>query len=98
MISFMRTYELTLVLPKGISGSKRKDLQEKLEKIIKALKGSIKEVKEWGELELAYPIRGESSAFFLHYLLELEGNSAKSISGKLRLEDDIIRYLLVRRK
>lgn len=93
----MRIYELTCVLPGGVSAAKKKSLKETIEKIVKAVKGEIKENKDWGEIELAYPIKKEDTGVFLHFVLELDSAAAEKILKKLRIEGDIIRYLLVRR-
>ena len=47
---------MTVVLTGGISAAKKKTAQEGVEKMIKALKGKIGKMDDWGEKELAYPI------------------------------------------
>jgi small subunit ribosomal protein S6 len=94
----MESYELTLVLPEKTTPAKKKSTQELVEKLIKTLKGKITKVDEWGELKLSYKIKGSESGIFLHYWLELEKQAVKEIDTKLRLEEDIIRYLLVKKE
>ncbi len=92
----MSNYELTLVLPGDISLAKRKTFLDRLEKFVKQAGGKIINSKEWGKIDLAYKIKKESSGFFLLLNLSLEKDSVKKLKDKLRLEDDIIRYLIVR--
>lgn len=94
----MRNYELTIVLPGGVTPAKKKSTREKIEKMLGAMKAKVGKVEDWGEIKLAYPIAESSAGIFLHFPLELEAQSAKTIAGKLKLEEDIIRYLLVRKE
>lgn len=93
----MRTYELTIVLPGKATAAKKKTTQAKVEKAIAALKGKAGKVDDWGKRELAYPIAKNETGIFLHYQLELEPESAKNLDSKLNLEENVIRYLLVKK-
>ncbi len=93
----MNSYELTVVLPGKVTTAKKKAVREKTEKMVKTLKGKVGKVEDWGEIELAYEINESSSGIYLHFPLELEAAVAKNINEKLKLEGDIIRYLLIRK-
>jgi small subunit ribosomal protein S6 len=93
----MNIYELTIVLPGDTSAAKKKTFSEKLGKLIDTLKGKIEKTDEWGGLELAYPIAKNTDGLFFYYELELESAAAKNLNDKLRLDEDIIRYLLIRK-
>jgi len=92
----MNSYELTVVLPGSASSAKKKSVSSKIEKLVEESNGKIKKVSDWGKIELAYKIQKEETGLFLHYNLELEAKGAKNLKDKLRIESDIIRYLLVR--
>ena len=94
----MRKYELTIVIAGGTAPAKKKSIQGKVEKVVKGLKGKIGKVADWGEIGLEYPIEDNSSGNFLHFPIELDPAQAKEISKKLNFEEEIIRYLLVRRE
>ncbi len=91
----MSNYELTLVLP-GKGKAKEKAYIEKVETIVKASDGKITKTDSWGELDLSYPIKKELSGFFVHFNLELNGSAVKGLDEKLRVDDGLLRYLLVR--
>ena len=93
----MNSYELTIVLPGIVTAAKKKTVGEKIEKLVKTIKGSIKNTEDWGEVELSYKLGKQTTGNFIHFNLELESGSAKSMDQKLKIEDDIIRYLLVRK-
>lgn len=91
----MNQYELTIVLPGKTTTAKKKSFQEKIEKVLSLSKGKIVKVEDWGERELSYPIRRNESGSYLHYKLELSSEAAKIVSDKIRLEEGLLRHLLV---
>lgn len=92
----MKDYELTLVLPSATTPAKKKNLGTFVEKLI-AGKGAIEKAEDWGEKELAYEIKKNKSGIFLHFRLKLKPDSVKGIIAKLKLNEGVIRYLLVRK-
>lgn len=92
----MRNYELTVVLPEKATPAKAKAVTSTIEKMVKVFKGKIAKKDNWGKLDLFYPIKKNKSGVFLHFQLELEPKSADSIDKKIKLEEDIIRHLLIR--
>lgn len=90
----MRKYELTLVL----KPTSKKETQGRLLANIKKWmgKGEIISTKDWGKRELSYPIRNEEEGIFLFLEMELEPGKGGEIERRLRLEEDVLRHLLVR--
>lgn len=91
-------YELTVVLPGKTTPAKKKSIGKSLDDLIKINKGKVLNTSDWGEKELAYEIAKNQTGVFLHYELELNTDVAKNLSDKLRMENEIIRSLLVRVK
>ena len=92
----MKNYELIILLDGAITPAKKKSFQTKLEKLIETFKGKIGKINNWGKIELAYPIKKNKTGNFILFPLELEPQAAKQVDTKLRLDNEIIRYLLVR--
>lgn len=93
----MRNYELVVVLDGKATAAKRKVATEKIEKLIKSVKGKIGKVTDMGVKDLSYKIKKSTSGVYLLLPLELEAAGAKELGGKLRLEDEFLRYLLIRK-
>jgi ribosomal protein S6 len=92
----MQKYELTIVVDAKLTPSKRKAVQETIEKTVALLKGKVGTVVDWGEKELASKIKGREKGYLVHLPLELTPDSAKKLTEKIKTEDAIIRYLMVR--
>ncbi len=84
----MRKYELTIVLDEKVTLAKRKNITATIEKIIGTFKGKVGAIEDWGI---------KPGGYFIHFPLELESSSAKGFSAKLKVENDIIKYLFVRK-
>lgn len=93
----MQTYELTIVLVGGVTAVKKKSTQELIKKLVKINKGKVGKVEDWGRIALEYDIKGNESGNFLYFPLELSPETVKTIGEKLKFEEDIVRYLLVRK-
>ena len=92
----MRNFELTVVLPQKATPAKRKSILAGVSQLINEAGGKEVNAKELGNRQLAYKIKKEDSGFFVFFNLELEGLGAKNLAEKLRVREDIIRYLLVK--
>ncbi len=92
----MGKYELVIVLDGKATAAKKKAVEAKIKKLVTVFKGKIGKVDDWGKKDLAYKIKKSNSGVFLLFNLELTGEAAKALPNKLRLEEEIIRYLLVR--
>ncbi|OGM05690.1 30S ribosomal protein S6 [Candidatus Woesebacteria bacterium GWB1_43_5] len=91
-------YELTLVLRGDATPAKRKSTADFVEKLVKTFKGSIKKTEDWGKVDLAYEVAKNNSGIFLHFVLELDPAGAKALGEKIRMEEGIIRHLMVRKE
>jgi len=91
-------YELTLMVAGSATAAKKKSVNQLIEKTVKVFGGKITKNEDWGELELAYQIEKRKTGVFLHFVLELGKASAKTLTQKLNLENDVLRYLLVKQE
>jgi len=95
-------YELTVVLDGKAGASSKKKYSELVEGIAKIFKGKIVKASDWGVKELSYPISGNSkvgkstSGFYLFFDLELEASGVKAVIDKLRVDGEVLRYLIIR--
>ena len=87
----MSKYELTFLLPK-----EDKTQANKLEKLIEATKAKIVKKEDWGVKKLAYSIKKFAEAKYLFFTIETEPAQIKQLEGKIKLEEKILRHLIIR--
>lgn len=93
----MRDYELTVLLKPDLKDAELdhevKDLQTLLEKN----GAKVKSKKDPAKRALSYEIAKVREAYYVYFELELDPGSVAGFEEKVRLEEKVIRYLLVRK-
>lgn len=89
----MNNYQLTLLIKHDLDEKERKALLESI------LKNFTKVVKEdiWGARDLAYSIKRNDKAFYAHFEFEADAKTIPSLDKMIKLNEDIIRYLLIKK-
>lgn len=86
-----KNYELTILVDEIAPQEVIDGLTEKVKGY-----GKITSFEDDGVKRLAYPIRNHEKARYLFYTLELENDMPSKISSNLNIDDNVVRYLLVR--
>jgi len=86
-----------LVLKSDLEEKERKALLDTLTKKFIGTEGKITKEDLWGNKDLSYPIKRQVKGYVAHYEITADPKDAKTIDKDLKVEDDILRYLLVRR-
>lgn len=94
----MNKYELTIVMPEKTTTAKKKSVLETIEKIVKMGKGTVGTADDWGVKDLSYPIEKQIKGLFVLLPLELEASFVSQLDTKLKMDENVIRYLIVRMK
>jgi small subunit ribosomal protein S6 len=94
----MKDYELTLVLDPDLSSEDQKKLAEKIKKIIEDTKGKVEKVNDWGKRELAYPIKKKKMGFYFLWEIKLASGDLDKIDKKIKIEEGVMRYLIIRKE
>lgn len=87
---------MTLVLKAGLKKEAQEDLLKKIKKWLG--RGKIISTKEWGKKEFSYPIKKETQGVYLFLELEMTPEKGGEIEKGLRLEEQVLRHLLVRKE
>ena len=91
-----RTYEIVFIVDPGASEDEVMKLSEAAQKIITNQGGSIIKTEMMGRRQLAYQINHKKDGIYV--LLEVEGSGVElaELERRLRVNDQILRYLTVR--
>ena len=92
----MKEYELALVLKTSLSEADQKKLIDEVKELI-TKEGKITTETPLGRKSLAYRIGKESSGVFSVMTFSAGASVPQAISRKLRIEEDVLRYLLEQR-
>lgn len=90
----MNAYSLTLLIKEKVDEKARTGI---LDDVKKNFSNVIKE-DLWGIRSLAYEIQHESKAFYAYYEFEAEPQAVITMDRNIRLNEDIMRSLLVKAK
>lgn len=88
----MNKYALTLITKPELEEKARKEL---LDSVTKKMGDSVKE-ELWGIRDLSYPIQKLTKGYYAHYFFEIEPKMIDPLDKFIKLEEDIIRHLIVR--
>jgi len=91
----MRQYEFALVLTES-AGKDESKLKKQISKLVEDVKGKVKETKALGVKPLAYPIKKQDKGWYGIFMVELPEESLVELDKQIRLNEDILRYILVR--
>ena len=91
-----RTYELMFIVDPNAGDEDVVKLSESVQKIITGQGGSITKTEMMGKRQLAYEINHRKDGTYV--LLEVEGSGAEiaEVERRMRVNDQILRYMTVR--
>jgi small subunit ribosomal protein S6 len=91
-----RYYELTFIAKPDIEDANLATLMEKVTGFVTSEGGKVLKVNHWGVRRLMYPIRKYRDGRYVFMWLDLAPSMVARIEGRLKLTEDVIRYLLIR--
>lgn len=92
----MNKYELAVVVSAKIEDDERAATLERVKEIITKHGGNITNVDEWGKKRLAYEVQKMKEAFYYFITFEGEATVPAEIESRVRLMENVVRYLVVR--
>lgn len=92
----MNKYELAVVVSAKLEDDDRAATVEKVKNMITRHGGTITNVDEWGKKRLAYEVRKMKEAFYYFIQFDGEADVPAEIEFRIRLNENVVRYLCVR--
>lgn len=90
----MKEYELTVLIHPDLEVDLEAPLA-KIRKLVTSGGGEITKEDNWGKKKLAYRIKKEDFAVYVHFELKLPAEALLKISNTLNISSEVLRYLLV---
>jgi small subunit ribosomal protein S6 len=94
-----RAYEMMIVVAPTVGEEGLPAVVERVGGYITNYGGTLKSTSTenpWGRRRLAYPINDHRDAFYALYMFDVDGHRIDELERDLRLDDDVIRHLVVR--
>ena len=92
----MNKYELAVVVSAKIEDEDRAATLEKCKGLIERFGGQVTNVDDWGKRRLAYEVQKMKDAFYYFIQFDAESTVPAEIESRIRIMDNVIRYLCVR--
>ncbi len=91
-----RKYEFVYVLAPTVANAEVEALQSELAEHIDKLGGAVENTDLWGRRKLAYPIGKFTEGIYVVQLIHGPGAMVTELERRMRVNDDVLRYLTVR--
>ena len=91
---YMRHYEVAIVLHPDLEID-LENVLKKVEKIFTDLGAKVNKKDNWGKKKLAYKINKQDWGIYVFYELEIEPANVREINSRLRITEEVMRYLIV---
>lgn len=90
-------YELTAIIDSNIPDNEHPEVIDKIKKLIGKNEGEISSEENLGRKKLSYPIEKSLKGVFVCLEFNIEPKTIKAIEKELKLEKNIIRYLIIKK-
>ena len=92
----MNKYELALVVSAKIEDEARAAVVERVQGLIARFGGTVTNVEDCGKKRLAYEIQKMREGFYYFIQFESEATCPGEVESRVRIMDNVLRYLCVR--
>ena len=92
----MNKYELAVVVSAKIEDDERAAVVDKCKALVERFGGNITEVDDWGKKRLAYEIQKMKEGFYYFIQFEAESSAPAELESRIRIMDNVLRYLVVK--
>ncbi|MCL2198776.1 MAG: 30S ribosomal protein S6 [Defluviitaleaceae bacterium] len=93
----MNKYELGVITKADLDEEAFRTETERVHGFITRFGGTIEKVDDWGRRKLAYPIQKLTEGMYSFITFTSEGDTPKEVEARLRLQENILRFLTIRR-
>jgi small subunit ribosomal protein S6 len=89
----MKSYEGTFIFRPGLDDAALEEEMGRVEELIKAEGGTVREWDKWGKRRLAYEIKGEQDGYYAFLTFEADPAAIERLVEAYRLREGILRNM-----
>lgn len=94
--SELRDYEVVYIIRPDLDEQRRKEKIERINRLIQERGGQVQNVDEWGTRIMAYEIDDFREGYYVLVNFTLPPSEVSSLEERLRVDDELLRYQIVR--
>jgi small subunit ribosomal protein S6 len=92
----VNSYELTFIIASEVGDEQVPTIMERVSQLVTSTGGQVVSTNLWGKRRLAYPIKKSREGTYVVMQLQLQPQAVSDLGRSLRLNEDIIRHLLIK--
>jgi len=92
----MRKYEVIFIVRPDVADEEVDKLIAQMEGVVAGAGGKMEKVEKIGRRRLAYRVERQREGFYVLFVLEGGGETVKEFERRLRVTDNVIKFLTVR--
>lgn len=92
----MRKYEVMFIINPNLSEEETAAVIERTQNLMAEQGAANVETSKWGKRKLAYPIEKITEGFYVVINFEAEVKAKQEIDRKMKLDEQIVRHMIVR--
>lgn len=93
----VREYELMVIYSPQLDEEALTAQIERTKELIVGVGGEVEKVDQWGKRRFAYEIKKNTEGFYVVIDFKAESGATSEVERILKITDEVVRYLLVRR-
>lgn len=93
----MPQYEMIFIVQPEVEEEGLTALLDKITQTVVDLNGQVVQVEPWGRRRMAYTVRKHRDGIYYLMHLELPAEAVRSLERSLKLMEDVIRHLVIRK-
>lgn len=90
-------YELLYIIPSRYSDTEIEGITQKVSETLAKHEAKVEKTENLGKIKFAYPINKERFGTYILLYIEVEGDKVEKIDQDLKLTDEVLRHILVKR-
>lgn len=94
----MRNYEGVFIISPDLQGETARGVVAQLQELVTKNGGRVDGLQEWGKKRMAYKIKKKQEGHYVLLNFQMDSNQTKKLEQALRLNDHILRFLLVNKE
>ena len=92
----MSKYELAVVVSAKVEEDERTATIDKVKAVVERFGGQITNIDDWGKKRLAYEVQKMREAYYYFIQFDAETTAPAQIESRIRIMDNVIRFLCVK--